>query len=230
MGKLYTIGHSLHSAARFIELLKRHGVDHVLDVRSVPYSRYAPQFNRENIEAALRMNGIEYSFMGKFFGARPKEPELYCAEGYLDFERVRDTERFRKGLESVSRGLEQRSGIALMCTERDPIDCHRAIMVARGFELAGIEAAHILEDGSLQRQRELNERLLNRYFPNRDQLDIFALMGSGAAQAKEADPLREAYRLRNREIGYRPRTESDGGESDARIHNGLYAKDGGTVF
>ncbi len=137
MGKLFTIGHSQHDIEYFIKMLRKYNVNYVLDVRSTPYSKYAEQYNRENIEKYISRNGIRYSFMGKFFGARPSEKELYCAEGYLDFERVRKSERFIKGFNNVMLGLQRGYNIAFMCTEKDPFDCHRAIMVARAFDLAG---------------------------------------------------------------------------------------------
>lgn len=82
----------------------------------------------------------------------------------MDFEKVAQSERFNIGVKNVILGLEQNNNIALMCTEKDPIDCHRAILVARAFELRGIEVNHILSDGTLQNQRKLDERLLDMYF------------------------------------------------------------------
>lgn len=199
MGNLFTIGHSQHDTSYFIEMLKQHKINFVLDVRSTPYSKYAEQFNRENIEKTLRMDQIKYSFMGNYFGARPSEAELYHAEGYLDFEKVRVSERFMIGFQNVMLGLQQENNIAFMCTEKDPFNCHRAIMVSRAFDLAGIEINHILEDGNLQSQSVLNDRLLDKYFPERNQMSFFDYLNN----ADSVDHLVEAYRLRNKEIGYR---------------------------
>ena len=199
MGKLYTIGHSQHDINYFISMLKRYNVNYVLDVRSIPYSKYAEQYNRENFEKSIQDEGLKYFFMGKFFGARPNEKELYCDEGYLDFERVRKSNRFIKGFDNVMLGLERGNNIALMCSEKDPIDCHRAIMVARAFDLAGTEVSHIMEDGNLQKQNTLNERLLNKYFPERNQINFWDFLNND----ETPDYLGEAYRLRNKEIGYR---------------------------
>lgn len=77
MGKLFTVGHSQHTPEYFINLLKRHNINCVLDVRSTPYSKYAEQFNRENVHAFLQNSSIRYSYMGKYFGARPTELKLY---------------------------------------------------------------------------------------------------------------------------------------------------------
>lgn len=199
MGGLFTIGHSQHTPEKFVALLKKYNVNYVLDVRSTPYSKYAEQFNKENIFLLLENVGIQYSFMGKFFGARPPELFLYSAEGYLDFEKVAQSERFNKGMQSVILGLERGNRIALMCTEKDPMDCHRAIMVSRAFDKNGIKVGHILPNGTIQTQKELDNRLLELYFPDRGQLSIFNYTDS----ISEEDYLTQAYHKRNEEIGYR---------------------------
>ena len=199
MGKLFTIGHSQYTPEYFVKLLKRHGVNYLLDVRSTPYSRYAEQFNRESIYAFLEKNDVKYSYMGKYFGARPTELDLYSPEGYLDFEKVAQSERFNIGVENVIVGLGRGNRIALMCTEKDPIDCHRAIMVARAFDIRGIGVDHILPDGSIQTQKELDNRLLDMYFPDREQLSIFNYNNT----VSKEEYLIQAYRKRNEEIGYR---------------------------
>lgn len=199
MGNLFTIGHSQHTPEYFMHLLKRHGVNYVLDVRSTPYSKYAEQFNKENIYSFLAKNGIKYSYMGKYFGARPTELELYSSEGYLDFEIVTQTERFHIGMENVILGLERGNRIALMCTEKDPFDCHRAIMVARAFDVNGIEVNHILSDGKIQTQAELDERLVDAYYSDREQLTLFNYQNI----TSEEEYIAQAYRNRNKEIGYR---------------------------
>lgn len=116
----------------------------------------------------------------------------------MDFEKVAQSERFNIGVKNVILGLEQNNNIALMCTEKDPIDCHRAILVARAFELRGIEVNHILSDGTLQNQRKLDERLLDMYFPEREQLSIFNYNDI----PDDDEYITRAYRKRNEEIGY----------------------------
>lgn len=199
MGNLYTIGHSLHKIDCFLGLLREYEINYILDVRSTPYSKYAEQFNKENLEKELQNARLKYYFMGTYFGARPKDKNLYCDEGYLDFERVRKSSQFEIGFNSVIKGLNQGNNIALMCTEKDPLDCHRAIMVSRAFDLADIEVEHILEDGKLQSQTELNERLLNKYYPDRNQINLFDYLD----MKEEFDYLSMAYEQRNKEIGYR---------------------------
>lgn len=198
MGQLFTIGHSQHSTNYFISLLNKYGIDYLLDVRSTPYSKYAEQYNKENISRELKSVNIRYSFMGKCFGARPQNVELYNDEGCLDFERVRESQDFNKGIENVILGLNQGHRIALMCTEKEPIDCHRAILVARAFEMRTIYAKHILSSGKILTQQQLDDQLLQKYFPDRRQLSLFTY----EKQISEEDYLTEAYKKRNIEIGY----------------------------
>lgn len=198
MGLLYTIGHSQHEFGYFSNLLKIYEINYLLDVRSTPYSKYAETYNKELLSSLLSTKGIKYSFMGKFFGARPDNAELYNEEGYLDFEKVSYSDLFIKGIESVNLGLKRGNNIVLMCTEKDPIDCHRAIMVARAFSLRGIDVKHILPNGKYQTQQELDERLLDKYFPDRAQLSIFNYDKVISAE----ENIKLAYRERNKEIGY----------------------------
>ena len=199
MGLLYTIGHSQHELEYFYNLLKKYNINNLLDVRSTPYSKYAEAYNKEQLRNSLSIKGIKYSFMGKFFGARPDNIELYNEEGYLDFEKVAKSDLFIKGMENVLLGLEKGNNIALMCTEKDPIDCHRAIMVSRAFSLNGIDIKHILPNGKIQTQQELDERLLDKYFPNRAQLSLF---NYNDEITSDEDNVKLAYRERNKEIGY----------------------------
>lgn len=198
---LYTIGHSQHELEYFVSILKRHGINHLLDVRSTPYSQFATNYNRENIREVLKNAGIQYTFMGTYFGARPDDEELYTREGYLNFEKARKTDRFKMGVENIIRGIQAGNIISLMCTEKDPIACHRAIMVARTFYECGIEVQHIMADGTLQSHEILQQRLLDIYFPNRYQFSLFE-------DAKPDDEcLIEAYQCHNAQIGYHKEQE-----------------------
>lgn len=197
---LFTIGHTDHSHERFIELLKMHNINYVLDVRSTPYSKFTDQFNREVIADVLKKNGISYTYMGKHFGARQEDKSLYTEDGYLDFEKTRQTDLFISGVNNVIKGINQGNNITLMCTEKDPFDCHRTIMVSRGFELAGIDVQHIHEDGHLESQDDINQRLLKN-LEKKQKVDIFQTSLFEPQKSVE-EWLIEAYRLRNSEIGY----------------------------
>ncbi|MBQ4060371.1 MAG: DUF488 domain-containing protein [Lachnospiraceae bacterium] len=194
MNTIYTIGHSQHSIEYFVSLLRKHNIDYIIDVRSTPYSKFSSDYNKDNLQIVLPRYDVCYAHMGKCFGARQDNEKLYTEEGYLDFEKMINSDNYRRGLENVMKGMQQHR-IALMCLEKKPVDCHRAIMVANGFYRAGCQVEHILVDGSIQTHEELNEELMNMYFPDRFQLSLFT-------NNADIDYLSEAYRLRNKDIGY----------------------------
>ena len=154
---IFTVGHSTHEFEDFVSLLELHGVDAVADVRSVPYSRWQPQFNREDLTEALKSQGIAYVFLGKELGARSDDPQCY-ENGRVQYRSLAETPLFQSGIKRVRDGSKSRR-IALMCAEKDPLDCHRAILVARELVASGVDVAHILEDGSLEPHDETMKRL-----------------------------------------------------------------------
>jgi len=154
---LYTVGHSNHSTEEFIGLLKRHRIEVVADVRSAPYSRYCPQFNKDVIASSLQVAGIGYIFLGKELGGRPDEESCYKG-GRVDFRRVAEREEFKEGLERLL-AESLKHCVALMCAEKDPLRCHRTFLIARhlGRELC---IKHILEDGSIEEHAEAERRMV----------------------------------------------------------------------
>lgn len=196
---LFSIGHSQHKIDYFISLLKKHHINYILDVRSVPYSQYATDYNRENIKKILKNNDIGYAFMGNFFGARPKDVSLYLPNGYLNFEKVANSTKFKRGFDNVEKGVKQGYRIAFMCTEKDPIECHRAILVSYAFYKAGYSIEHIMPDNTIQTQQDINKRLLNIYYPDRNQISLFE-----SENMSEKQYLVQAYKKQNEKIGYRP--------------------------
>jgi uncharacterized protein (DUF488 family) len=155
---VYTIGHSTHSMEKFIELLSAHAVSAVADVRSHPYSRFNPQFNREALQADLKKAGLAYVFLGRELGARPEDQSCYV-EGTVRYDRLARTRLFQEGLARLAEGAGSYR-IALMCAEKDPLTCHRAILVCRHLATHGIAAQHILEDGRIESHDEALARLL----------------------------------------------------------------------
>ena len=156
---VFTIGHSTHSLEAFVALLRQHGVTALGDVRSAPYSRFNPQFNREALETSLMANGIKYVFMGRELGARPDDRSCY-ENGRVQYARLANTTLFRNGIERVVRGADEYR-IALMCAEKEPLECHRTLLVARAMAERGIIVQHILGDGRLEPHEAAMERLLN---------------------------------------------------------------------
>lgn len=155
---VFTIGHSTHPQEGFICLLRQHGVTALCDVRSMPYSRMNPQFNREELEKALLARGIEYRFLGKELGARSDDPRCYEA-GKVQYERLAETTLFKYGLRRVLKGMKEGFRIALMCAEKEPLECHRTILVARHLAALGIEIAHVHADGRLETHNAALSRL-----------------------------------------------------------------------
>jgi uncharacterized protein (DUF488 family) len=155
---LYTIGHSNHPLSGFLELLAGHRITAVADVRSAPYSRRNPHFGRERLREELHRGGIAYLFLGAELGARPADPSCY-AEGKVCYARLAATDGFRAGLARVEEAtLEGR--LALLCAERDPLGCHRAILVCRHLRRPDLSIRHILADGTLEAHAETERRLL----------------------------------------------------------------------
>ncbi|HDZ91544.1 MAG: DUF488 domain-containing protein [Deltaproteobacteria bacterium] len=167
MAELYTIGHSTHSLDSFIELLSMHGITAVCDVRSAPYSRFNPQFNRETLQEELKKNRIAYVFLGRELGPRSDDPACYV-ENKVDYNLLSRTGLFQEGLKRVRQGMGAYR-IALMCAEKDPIICHRTILVCRHLRARGVRIRHILEDGAIEENDQAIGRLLRILkLPERD--------------------------------------------------------------
>jgi uncharacterized protein (DUF488 family) len=158
MTTLYTIGHSNHTVDKFIDLLRLHNITAVADVRSSPYSRFAPQFNKELLGRALAGKQIAYVFLGNYLGARPNDP-LCFRNGTIDFSRLSQTDYFQEGLDRLRKGAS-RFTLAVMCSEKDPIECHRMILVCRHMHSTDTVIRHILENGALEDNQDSERRLM----------------------------------------------------------------------
>ena len=168
--EILTVGHSSHSPERFIALLRGAGVTAVADVRSAPYSRHAPQFNRDPLRDDLGRAGIAYVFLGRELGGRPAEREFY-ADGVADYEKMAQAPAFVAGLERVIEGA-QSYRIALMCSERDPLTCHRCLLVGRALKERGARVSHLLDSGEGVSHSAIEDELLARTGRTGD--DLFA--------------------------------------------------------
>jgi len=154
---IFTIGHSNHPIKRFVELLALHGVDAIADVRSMPYSRWQPQFNREPLKAALKEHSIGYVFLGEELGARTSDTTCY-ENGVVQYGKLAKTALFRAGIERVLEG-GCKMAVALMCAEKEPLECHRTILVARELVELGVSVRHIHADGGLESHADAMDRL-----------------------------------------------------------------------
>ena len=194
----YTVGHSSHKTEDFINLLKDHDIRCIADVRSSPYSKYAPQFNRELLKKDLENSAIEYIYMGNCLGARYTDPSLFFDDKQMvDFEKVSKTVVFRQGVNQVIEKLNNGFKLALMCAEKDPFDCHRFMLVSHFLSKKGIQMQHIREDGHLESNDDLEQRLLNKYKINNQQAALF----EETKTKKQA--IEKAYIARNKDIGYK---------------------------
>jgi uncharacterized protein (DUF488 family) len=184
-----TIGHSTHSWERFVALLRSAGVMAIADVRTSPYSRRYPHFNREELREELQPDGISYVYLGKELGGRPSERRFYC-DGVGDYEKMAKADEFSKGLERVVEGAKK-DRIALMCAEHDPLDCHRCLLVSRALAERGVRVSHILSNGAIVSHAEIEVKLLE-------------ISGRGADDflASRAERLAAAYKDRARKVAF----------------------------
>ena len=160
---IYSIGHSGHSIEKFIGLLNKYNINYLVDVRSSPYSKRIPQFNRELLKIGLQDKDIHYLHLGNKLGGRYSDPRLLSDNKQVDFEKVRETDLFIEGLNELMDVVKQNNRVAFMCAEKDPLGCHRFALVSRALSLKGVEVRHILEDGNYVLNDELDKRLLTRH-------------------------------------------------------------------
>ena len=195
---IYTVGHSTHEVDAFLELIKSAGINCIVDVRSVPASAYTPQFNQEPLKKVLNENHIAYLHLPKEFGAQQTDEKLLDDEGKLDFEKMKETTAFKSGLERIRHGADKGYVIAIMCSESEPLDCHRFSLVSIGLENEGFEVKHLLKDKSVKTNDELKQELLKEYAKKIPQNNLFEREIPFEVQ------LQVALKLKNRKIGFSP--------------------------
>ncbi|HEX3847398.1 MAG TPA: DUF488 domain-containing protein [Steroidobacteraceae bacterium] len=191
--EILTIGHSTHGAEKFIELLRAHAVTALADVRSTPYSRRHPQFNRERLRDTLKAAGIEYVFLGKELGARSEDDACY-EDDQVQYDVLAKTPAFTSGIQRLIEG-SRKYRIATMCAEHEPLNCHRTILVARHLVRAGACVSHILRDGSIEPHTVTLARLVQGLRLTPADPDLFDLEASSVAE--------EAYARQGQRIAYR---------------------------
>ncbi len=190
MNTLFTIGHSTHQLSGFIDLLLAHQIQAVADVRSRPFSARFPHFCQEPLEKSLREQGILYVFLGAELGARRSEASCYL-DGQARYNLVAQTPAFHEGIERILKGL-QKYRLALLCAEKDPITCHRTILVCRHLRGKGFPIQHILSDGKLESQVALEERMLTLL--GKTEPSLFCSHDALVEQAYEEQGSKIAYR------------------------------------
>lgn len=198
--EVYTLGHSNYPFDKLIEILKKYNINCVVDIRAIPYSKYNTQYNKELFQENLKKLGYTYIYMADEFGAKRKTRESYNDEGYANFEKVILEDDFKKGVKRLKVGCDKGYKIVLLAAIQEPIRCPRAILVGRELVKEGFNVKHIMHEGDLKSQVDLEELLLEKYFDQRNQLTIDTLLGNDMSRT---DMINESYKLANKEIGYR---------------------------
>jgi uncharacterized protein (DUF488 family) len=190
---IYTVGHSIHKADYFLELLQSAGVNTVVDVRSIAASRFNPQFIKSRLSAFLEANDIRYFHLPAEFGARQKNLELLDEIGRVDFEKVRASKAFQSGITFLKNEAAQGAVPALMCAEADPLECHRFSMISVALK-EDFHVMHILKDKTVIDNAELEKLMLKK---------LKRKLPSPTLFDNENALLKTAFRLMNDKIGYR---------------------------
>ncbi len=151
---VFSIGHSNHTVEKLLSLLREHRIDVLVDIRSYPSSKYAPHFNKAPLARALEEGTFKYMFLGRELGGRPEGEEFYDPEGHVLYGEVARSHLFLDGIERLEKGATEYR-IAIMCSEEDPSDCHRRLLIGRVLAERGTELIHIRGDGTMQREKDL---------------------------------------------------------------------------
>lgn len=186
---IYTIGHSTQPITSFVDLLKANAVSVVADVRSSPFSRYQPQFNRDSLQSDLKKSGISYVFLGLELGARSADPNCYT-DGRVQYDRLAQAPEYSDGINRLVEGAKSHL-IALMCSEKDPLECHRTLLVSKTLVTRGFKINHILADGTIETYDDALTRLLRQL--KLPEQDLFRDRSEILAEAMKKQEYKIAY-------------------------------------
>ncbi len=207
LNPLFTIGHSNHTLDAFISLLRRHGITELTDIRSSPYNRntYTAHFNKGTLAELLASHGIRYVFMGNELGGRPADRSCYDDEGRVVYGRLAKTDDFFFGVQKLLRDAEG-CRLALMCSEKEPLDCHRTLLVAHALVAEyGVDCnqvQHILADGRLESHEAAMERLVDSAQSKKAQIRQYDMFGSPTSSDENAELIERAIRQQAARIAY----------------------------
>ena len=166
--EVFTIGHSNHSIEHFLKLLNQHSINVIADVRSVPHSKFNPEFSQSELVKSLKELGIRYVFLGRELGARSSDPSHY-QNGQVQYSRLRKSSEFQSGVARLKAGAFNYR-IALLCAEKEPLECHRAILVSPSLDQKGFTIWHIHADGTLEQHSQAMDRLVALVGLSRDDM------------------------------------------------------------
>lgn len=187
--QIFSIGHSNHSMDKFLCLLENSKINMVVDVRSAPFSRMFPQFNQDTLKKYLGENSIGYLFLGDQIGGRSNDPEDYL-DGQVLYKALAQKEGFKTGIERLKDG-SAKYRIALMCSEKEPLDCHRTLLVSQALASRDIPVGHIHADGTVEAHKDALARLLTLH--NLSSPDLFS---------DDKERVQEALTLQEKKIAY----------------------------
>lgn len=203
---LFTIGYSSFSIEEFIGVLHSHNIKAVVDVRSQPYSKFYPDYNKQSLQCVLRENSIQYVFLGKELGARRDEPACY-KNGRVIYPLVMEAKGFKDGIKRLLTGIDKMR-VTMMCAEKDPITCHRTILICRYLMRHEIDIKHILPKGKVELQADAENRLLKLW--NLDELELFS---------SRNEQLQKAYAKQGEKIAFVEQNEIISPEQHNRANN-----------
>jgi len=169
---IFTIGHSNHAVEHLLSLLTQHGIECVADVRSQPYSRYASQFNKRDLENSLKTQALAYEYMGRELGGK-KPFTNRAGKGNSVLQEATGSRFFQQGSEKLTLRAKKGYRIAIMCAEKDPYHCHRFVLISPQLVKRGIQVKHILEDGSLLSHVILEKQMLKEFYPEWNSPTLF---------------------------------------------------------
>ncbi len=201
MNTIHTIGHSIYEVDDFIQLLQNNNINTIVDVRSMPYSKFAPQYNKDSIKQSLKDKNIYYIFMGDLLGARYEDKNLLFDNGKVNFKQVQKIKSFQDGITRLEKGITKGYNISLMCAEKEAFDCHRFGLISEFLSKKDINIQHIYPN-KIVSQKQLEQQLLKKYDKKIDYL--------GLENSKM--PIEQAYELRNQDIAHNSITKKDNDE------------------
>ena len=166
---IYSIGHGTKKIEDFIEELKSFNILYLLDIRSKPYSKWSPQFNQSELNETLKKHDLKYVYVGDLLGGMPEDRSCYDYNGIVIYDRIKEKDFFKEGLERLTTANEKKIDVAIMCSESDPAECHRTKLIGQELLKRGISVKHIISTGRMKTQ----EVVMNELTKGNGTIDLF---------------------------------------------------------
>lgn len=165
---IYSIGHGNKNIEQFIDELKVYNIEYLVDVRTTPYSKWNPHFNKNDLIYKLKENDIGYIFLGDKIGGLPSDKSCYTEDGKIDYILLKDKEFFKEGLDRLINANTKNIKVATMCSETKPEECHRSKLIGKELLLLDIDMKHILDKDKFKSQSNINDELFGLFASNND--------------------------------------------------------------